>query len=314
MATTNARTPSGRTVLAVDLGKTRCRVRIAAVDAVGAGAPGLAERGGTDRASAAVADTAALLPADLLERVDLVGVGAAGAAAAPGSAVELATRIAARLRRPVAVTSDIMTAHVGALGGAPGVALVAGTGAVAVALAADGTLRRADGWGIWLGDDGGGRWIGRAGLRAALRAACGQGPATSLLDAARRVADPIETLPARIGGAGAPERALAAFAPAVLAAAADDDPVAASIVETAIARLVETALAAAHGWPAIPVAVLGGLANDARFAALLRDALRSRALTPTPPAGDALAGAAALAVRTDLPHENQVFRVRHVPA
>jgi N-acetylglucosamine kinase-like BadF-type ATPase len=302
----------GRTVLAVDLGKTRCRVRIGAADAVGAGAPGLAERGGTDRAIDAIADAAARLPADLLDSVDLVGIGAAGASTATEPATELARRVVSRFRRPVAVTSDIMTAHVGALGGAPGVVLVAGTGAVAVGLTADGTLRRADGWGIWLGDDGSGRWIGRSGLRAALRAADGRGPATSLLEAARRVADPIETLPAHIGGNDAPERRLAAFAPAVLAVAADNDPVASSIVDTAIARLVETALAAAGDPCTTPVAVLGGLTNDAGFAARLRDALSSSGLTPISPADDALAGAAELALRTDLPHENQVFRVRHL--
>ena len=83
------------------------------------------------------------------------------------------------------MTSDGVIAHAGALGGEPGVVLIAGTGVVALAIGADGGLRTADGWGPWLGDEGGGAWIGAAGLRAALRAHDGRGPSTTLLDAAR---------------------------------------------------------------------------------------------------------------------------------
>ena len=78
-----------------------------------------------------------------------------------------------------------MIAHAGALDGEPGVVLIAGTGVVALAIGADGALRTADGWGPWLGDEGGGAWIGAAGLRTALRAHDGRGRSTTLLDAAR---------------------------------------------------------------------------------------------------------------------------------
>ncbi|MYS50866.1 ATPase, partial [Streptomyces sp. SID6013] len=80
--------------------------------------------------------------------------------------------------------SDAVTAHAGALGGRAGVVLAIGTGSVAVGIGADGTYARVDGWGPLLGDDGSGARIGTAGLRAALRAHDGRGPATALLDAA----------------------------------------------------------------------------------------------------------------------------------
>ncbi len=77
------------------------------------------------------------------------------------------------------VSDDAVTAHLGALGGEPGVVIVAGTGAIA--LAVDEVAARADGWGTRLGDDGGGYWIGRAGLAAALRAHDGRGGSRELL-------------------------------------------------------------------------------------------------------------------------------------
>jgi N-acetylglucosamine kinase-like BadF-type ATPase len=83
--------------------------------------------------------------------------------------------VAAALPAPrLLVTNDAVTAHLGALGGEPGVVVVAGTGAIALAVRADGATARADGYGSRLGDDGGGHWIGRAGLAAALRAADGR--------------------------------------------------------------------------------------------------------------------------------------------
>ena len=176
----------------MDLGKTSCRAVVhgnpdGAV--VVAGAPGLAAPGGVrGRRARGLAAAQALG----LEGVDEVVVGAAGALAAPDAARELGEALLRSLpAERVAVTSDAVLAHAGALGGEPGVVLIAGTGVVALAIDADGALRTADGWGPWLGDEGGGAWIGASGLRAALRALDGRGPSTALLDAARaRFGDP----------------------------------------------------------------------------------------------------------------------------
>jgi N-acetylmuramic acid 6-phosphate etherase len=276
----------GPVILAVDLGKTTCRVAAGGRRAEGPGAPGLAVPGGVRAAEAAI-----LAIARELGPVDEVIVGAAGALAAPDAARALGDALLVSLRAErVAVTSDAVIAHAGALGGEPGVVLIAGTGVVALAIGADGALRTADGWGPWLGDDGGGAWIGATGLRAALRAHDGRGPSTNLLDAARARFGAPQTWPAQLTGAAA----LASFAPDVLAA--EDDAVALAIVSAAGEALATTARAAGDG----PVAMVGGLAGV--------EALRGR-LDVVPAAGDALDGA----LRLGAIHEPHVIRVQAVP-
>jgi N-acetylmuramic acid 6-phosphate etherase len=273
-------------ILAVDLGKTSCRACGGGRRAEGPGAPGLAAPGGVRAAEAAI-----LAVARDFGTVDEVIVGAAGALSAPGAARALGEALLASLRvKRVAVTSDAVIAHAGALGGGPGVVLIAGTGVVALAIDADGALRTADGWGPWLGDEGGGAWIGAAGLRAALRAHDGRGPSTALLDAARARFGAPKTWPAQLTDAAA----LASFTPDVLAAEGDAE--ASAIVGAAAESLAATARAAGGG----PVAMVGGLAGV--------EALRQR-LDLIPAAGDALDGA----LRLGAIHEPHVIRVRAAP-
>nr|WP_231982018.1 N-acetylmuramic acid 6-phosphate etherase [Mycobacterium sp. E2327] len=273
-------------ILAIDLGKTSCRASGGGRRAEGAGAPGLATPGGVRAAEAAI-----VAVARDFGPVDEVIVGAAGALNAPAAARALAESLLTSLRAErVAVTGDSVIAHAGALDGKPGVVLVVGTGVVALAIGADGALRTADGWGPWLGDEGGGAWIGAAGLRAALRAHDGRGPSTTLLDAARARFGAPESWPAQLTDAAA----VASFAPDVLAA--QDDPVASAIVGAAAESLTATARAAGDG----PVAMVGGLAGA--------EALRKR-LDLIPAAGDALDGALRLAAI----HEPHVIRVHAAP-
>ncbi len=269
-------------ILSVDLGKTSCRAAAGGWRATGAGAPGLATPDGVRAGLAAI-----LAVAGGLGPVEEVIVGAAGALAAPEAARALGEALLSSLRAErVAVTSDSVIAHAGALDGKPGVVLVAGTGVVAIAIGADGSLRTADGWGPWLGDEGGGAWIGAAGLRAALRALDGRGPPTALVDAARARFGPPRTWPAQLNGAAA----LASFAPDVLAA--ENDPAAAAIVSAAAQALVATARAAGDG----PVAMVGGLAEVT--------ALRPH-IDLVAAAGDALDGT----LRLGAIHEPHVIRL-----
>src|SRR5271166_3055499 len=274
-------------ILAVDLGKTSCRATAHGRRAESAGAPGLAAPGGLRAAEAAI-----LAVARELGPVDEVIVGAAGALVAPDAARALGVALLASLRvKRVAVTSDAVIAHAGALDGKPGVVLIAGTGVVALSIGADGALRTADGWGPWLGDEGGGAWIGAAGLRAALRAHDGRGPSTTLLDTARARFGAPETWPAQLTNGAA----LASFAPDVLAA--QGDAAARAIVSAAAEALAATARAIGDG----PVAMVGGLS---RF-----EALRAR-LNLVPAAGDALDGA----LRLGAIHEPHVIRVQAAAA
>src|SRR5690606_36524088 len=73
----------------------------------------------------------------------------------------------------VLVVSDGETALHGALGGGPGILLIAGTGSVAYGRSEDGRVARCGGWGMIVGDEGAGYRVGQEGLRAALLSADG---------------------------------------------------------------------------------------------------------------------------------------------
>ncbi len=81
------------------------------------------------------------------------------------------------------VETDLVTAHAGALAGAPGVIVIAGTGSVAYGVNPQGETARAGGWAYIMGDEGSAYDLGRRALIAAARAVDGRGPDTALLPA-----------------------------------------------------------------------------------------------------------------------------------
>lgn len=303
-------------VLAIDLGKTGCRasLRIGGHERAGArgpGAAGLADAGGVAGAERAI--RAVVGQIDVAAERFVLSIGAAGAAAAPEAAVELAHRVADLPGvRAIAVTSDAVTAHAGALGGEPGVVLAVGTGVVATAVDASGRFVRVDGWGPLLGDEGSGGWIGLEGLRAALRAHDGRGPATALAASAGghyRIA--LDELPRFLGGQENPALVAAAFAPVVASAAATDG-VAARIMAAAASTLARTVLAAVErsglDCPA-PYAITGGLTN---LGAPLLDPLDraiGHAVTRRTARGAPVDGAALLAIDATTALESLVIRL-----
>jgi N-acetylglucosamine kinase-like BadF-type ATPase len=78
------------------------------------------------------------------------------------------------------VTDDAFIALSGATAGEPGLVVIAGTGSIAFGRNRAGRTARAGGWGYLFGDEGGGFWIARQALRAALRWEEGWGVPTSL--------------------------------------------------------------------------------------------------------------------------------------
>ncbi|MFB4348936.1 N-acetylglucosamine kinase [Microbacterium sp. CR_7] len=295
-------------VLAVDLGKSRCRVVLAGLErrvtVEGVGAPGLAAAGGLDAAVAAILP----LTSDITG-YEAVSVGAAGAWAAPTAASELAQRLHARLDVPVAVTSDVVSAHVGALGGGVGVLLIAGTGAAALGVDADG-IRLVDGWGPEVGDFGSGSWFGREALRAALRASVGLIAPTVLSDRVAAAIGSLDETQRWLAQDSPLARRLATLAPLVLDAAADGDLVARDIAVEGARLLVDSAVAAAAH--TTRVALHGGLTQHRWFRERLDGTLRAAGREPVDAAGDALDGAVLIAERTGLdaplPHERYVHR------
>ncbi|MEU9059677.1 BadF/BadG/BcrA/BcrD ATPase family protein [Streptomyces sp. NPDC048430] len=142
----------------------------------------------------------------------------------------------------VALAADAVTAYAGALGQRPGAVVAGGTGLIA--LGTDLTSwRRADGWGHLLGDSGGGAWIGRAGLDAAMRAHDGRrGGSSVLLARLEAVFGPVSGLPGLLYPRTDRPALLASFAPEVGACALQDE-VAAGILREAAAHIAEAAAA-----------------------------------------------------------------------
>lgn len=255
-------------VLAIDLGKTGCRASLRRDGheiggATGSGTPGLANAGGVTAAEQSIRAVVARITPPATGFALLVG--AAGGLAAPDAARLLARALTDLPgARSVAVTSDAVTAHAGALGGAPGVVLAAGTGAVATAVDAAGRFIRTDGWGPLLGDEGGGAWIGTEGLRAALRAHDGRGPQTTLATrATESYGVTLDELPRHLGQHENPALLAARFAPVVAAAAATDETAAGVMTAAgrALARTVRAAIARSGLRPPVPYALTGGLVN-----------------------------------------------------
>ncbi len=293
-------------VLAVDLGKTRCRAIVVGdherrVVYDGIGAPGLAAARGVDEAFAAILPALSEGPSDLGRLV----VGAAGAWAAPQQAVDLSRRLASEIGVPTVVASDVVMAHAGALGGEGGVLLIAGTGAAALGIDVAGA-RLVDGWGPDIGDLGSGSWLGREALRAVLRAAVEPSAATALTGALAPLVGPPEEILGWVGREGHLARRLATLAPATLDAAEAGDVVARRIVDDGIGLLVRSAVGASGGVGR--VALHGGLTGHDWFRASLAAALTAAGLTVVPSLGDALDGAVLLASHLDLPHERFVHR------
>ncbi|MET7453090.1 BadF/BadG/BcrA/BcrD ATPase family protein [Streptomyces sp. NPDC005574] len=251
-------------------------------------------------------------------RLDTAVVGAAGTATL-GDA--LRAELPAALRRElgvgtVALAADAVTAYTGALGFRPGAVVAAGTGLIAV-----GTdlarWRRADGWGHLLGDCGGGAWIGRAGLEAALRAWDGRaGGSRGLLASAEEMFGPMPELPGKLYPRPDRPAVLASFAPRVAAGAAED-PVAAGILRDA-ARHIAEAVAAVCPTAGEPlVALTGGLSalGDPLLLPLARElAQRLPHARRVPAEGDPLYGAVRIAAQLatgalTLPGDEKLLRV-----
>lgn len=151
--------------------------------------------------------------------------------------------------------------------GEPGVLLLAGTGSICIARGPSGEHVRAGGWGYLLDDVGSGHWLGREGIRRALRAEDGRDPATVLstvLAEAAGVTDVTE-LVGPIHRGAFDRTAIARLAPLVARAAKEGDAVATVIMDEAavgLASLVRAVIGRSpwfEGAEAVPVVAAGGL-------------------------------------------------------
>lgn len=162
------------------------------------------------------------------------------------------------------IENDARAALWGAFSGRPGIACIAGTGAVTLAYTQDGKVIRVGGWGHILGDEGSAYRISLDAVQAALRAYDGIGEPTSLLDRASgffRWQDPQEAI-GFFYGHPLDKREVAKFAPVVIAEAKSGDPVAVSIVRSNVSFLVRCILTISEKTRIYKVAPIGGVFRD----------------------------------------------------
>lgn len=179
------------------------------------------------------------------------------------------------------IATDAVAGVKGALGGADGIVAAIGTGSV-FAVQRAGRVRQIGGWGLVLGDEASGAWIGRAVMARALRALDGFVPMTPLLATLLDEAGSAEALVSQSLSARPADFA------ALAARIADSDDPAAQSVMAAATQEINAAIALLQQGAALPVVFLGGLGPA--FAARLAARWQIR-----PAQGTALDGALALA-------------------
>lgn len=187
------------------------------------------------------------------------------------------------------VADDRVVAVAGALAEADGTLIGMGTGSF-LARQQGGTVRLMGGYGLILGDEGSGGWLGRALLGRVLRISDGLEPPSGLTDrvfsdfgrdTAAIVAFARTATPAEFGR----------FAPDLVAAATAGDPVGHELMQAGVGYILQGVRVL--GWtPGEPICLMGSLATH--YAAYLPESLTQAVMGPK---GSALDGALALAAR-----------------
>jgi glucosamine kinase len=255
-------------VLAIDGGQSAIRA-LSTQDADVVEVSGVSRDGSTeDRVVDGVVSAWRSLGTPVIDRAVL---GLTTAPEDPAHADSLAERIGTAVgAAEVWVCDDAVTSHAGALSCGWGVSVTAGTGVACLAVPDRGRPRIIGGHGYLLGDEGGGFWIGREGLRAALRAVEGRASPTVLRDLATERFGVLNRLPVRLHEDPRAVDLIARFATDVFAAAGDDS-VAADIVEKAADEL--------HGVASAAVDIIAPEEAPAKVPVALGGRLLS---TPTP--------------------------------
>jgi N-acetylglucosamine kinase-like BadF-type ATPase len=287
-------------VLGIDIGGTGSRARLCAdgeivaeSEASSASIPAV----GQARAEAALDELFAGLPLSATARLDAVCAGTAGLSV-PGAAEFLHAKLSP-LSAAVEIVSDA-TLVLPAVGLDDGVAVICGTGSVAVGVYQGRTVQ-AGGWGYLLGDEGSGYWVVREALRVLLsRRDRGQpqGDLGARLLTATGVSDLAELQRSYYQQPHLPRH----WARHASQVTDSTDPAAEAIVASAaaaVAALAVTTVERLAGPAALPVVLGGGLSGSTVFA----DAARHAVLAALPGtefhvlAGQPVAGAVRLARR-----------------
>ena len=159
-----------------------------------------------------------------------------------------------------------------------GIALIVGTGSVAVGIDSLGNSVTKGGWGHWFGDKGSGFYLGYKALAAVAEASDGIGPETILSELVMLKLDTVDPrqILEEVSSHDDTRKEVAALAPTVLNAAEKGDAVATGIVGSAVNEAVKLVIAVAkdmHLEKPYPLAIAGGVVCNS---ALFRDQLINR--------------------------------------
>lgn len=176
------------------------------------------------------------------------------------------------------IENDVVIAHYAMTAGAPGVTVVAGTGAMAYGTNASGGNCRSSGWGWLIGDEGSGYYSAKRGIQAAAKAYDGRGPRTALLNASMDHFDVDEfedVLPTIHNKLDHPKK-IAAFAKPLTEIAEQGDSVALGIIEEAGEELASAAVAVIENLELtepVQVGCVGGFGTSPLVTATFRSVL-----------------------------------------
>ena len=147
------------------------------------------------------------------------------------------------LARDIRLTNDAELVLSG-LPGTVGIALIAGTGSIALGRDARGTMARSGGWGHIIGDEGSGYDLGRRCLQVVARATDGRGQATMLVDMLLKHWQ-LDEASGVIGKVynSSDKTVIASLSALVFAASRNGDEVACAIVDDAARELALAAMA-----------------------------------------------------------------------
>ena len=178
----------------------------------------------------------------------------------------------------IGIDHDVRVALAGGTAGAPGIALIVGTGSSCYGRNAAGESWRSGGWGFIMDDYGSGFYLGQQALEAVIRAYDGRGAATALtapvlealgLDDVLGLMHCIYFPTLNFGGIASLAR--------IVVSVADHDAVARAIVDRGCAELALMVKATADhlrlrdSFPVVPV---GGLASSGWYREILTAAIR----------------------------------------
>lgn len=273
---------NARLLLGVDGGGSKTAARIAELDSsgkiniLGCGCSGSSNMRSAGRERALFSldqaiDEAFADAGKEVQKLDSVILALAGSTQ-PDVRHEISTWAASReLASHIEIIHDTDPVLVAGTDNGWGIALIVGTGSVAIGVDPEGNSTMVGGWGHWYGDKGSGFYIACKALDAIAEANDATGEATLLTELI------LETLGLtnprsifqKMASTGDMRRDIASLAPLVLKAAAARDKMAVSIVDNAVEEVVKLVDAAERKLAlakAYPLALAGGIAcSDTLF-------------------------------------------------